>query len=858
MRITFGHLWPFLLAVLVIPLVWHMTRRTAVGLSNRHLRASAIVRMGLVALLALALSEPVWHRGGKWLSVIYALDVSNSIDPAFIDTAIDWIASSSAVGRADHNGFIAFGGSARRVASAEAMRNVEVSATGANGSISQSATDLEAAVAQSLRSFDPRYLKRLVLITDGNENAGDLSRIVGRAQESGVRIFSMPANVREEGDSWIEAIDVPVDMRRQEPVAPTVGVFSRGATSATVEVLGNGATLGSRRVELQPGLNTIPFEVRLPVEGDVTISGRLAAASDRFPQNDVHAQSVRVGSRPRVLYVEGRSASAHYLRDALVNEGMEVVLGQPESIPSTVAEIETFDLVLLSDVPSQRLSAAQMDVILAYVRDSAGGFIFAGGESSFGEDGYAETSIEEALPIWFEVTEQRKDLALVIVLDKSYSMVGPKLQLSKEAAKAALDLLEPTHRFGLITFDDTPHSTVPLQLATDKSLINDYINRIIASAQTNIYPALELAYEALGASDAEVRHIILLSDGKTYPDEYEALVASRAGEDITVSTVAVGEEADRELLGDIAEWGNGRSYFIRDAARVPQVFIQETQIASQQTLIEEAVRATVAHGVEAFTGIDLGSAPPLRGYVNTQAKENAEVLLASEASAPILARWHYGLGKAAAFTSDVKNRWAADWLTWPGYGKFWSQLVRETMRRHQGEGVDFFIDRVGDEAIVTMSAVTEEGAYRTELAPLLEIVEPGGGRTTVALNQVGSGTYQGRYAMQTSAESSYTFRLSVDGFEDQAMSLYYPHSDEDRLYPPNTGLLRDVTEQTGGTLLTGNEEIFADYGESTSVPVSSWPLLAALALLAYLLDIAVRRAPWFWRLFESSVGGGAE
>jgi len=854
MTVTFGHFWP-LLILLVIPLLWRMLRHTSIGLSPRHLRATVIVRTAVLVLLSLALMRPVWHRAGKWISVVYALDVSSSIDPGFLETAIDWIASSSSSGQPDHAGFIAFGKSARNVGREEGNRGVGASSDGANGSINQSATDLETAVAQALRSFDPRYLKRLVLITDGNENAGEVTRIVGRAQEAGVRIFTLPANVRGEGDSFIDALELPTDMRQEEPVATTVQVFSRIATSATVEILGNGARLDSRQVDLEPGLNTIPFEVRLPMEGGVTISGRLETDGDPVPQNDILAQSVWVGSRPRILYVEGRPASAHYLRDALVAEGMDVVLGQPESMPSTVRGLEAYDLVLLSDVPSTRLTPTQMSAVLSYVRDSSGGFIFAGGESSFGEDGYADTAIEEALPIWFEINEQRKDLALVIVMDKSYSMVGPKLQLSKEAAKAALDLLEPTHQFGLITFDDTPHSTVPLQTATNKPVMNDFINRIIASAQTNIYPALEMAYEELAATDAEVRHIILLSDGKTYPDEYEALVTRMAEEDISVSSVAVGEEADRELLGNIAEWGNGRSYFIRDAARVPQVFIQETQIASQQTLIEETVEATVASRVEAFTGIDLASAPPLRGYVNTQAKENAEVLLASEATAPILARWHYGLGKTAAFTSDVKNRWASEWLTWDGYGKFWSQLVRETMKRDEGEEVDFQVERVGDEAVVTVSAVTEEGVFQADLAPQVDVVAPGGGTTTIDLAQVGPGTYQGRYALATSTESPYRFSLEVEGFEDQAQSLYYPYSDEYRLYPPNTALLTAISENTGGKLLPDNDEIFADYGESASVPTPLWPVLAGLALIGFLLDIAMRRAPWFWRLFASAPGG---
>ncbi len=854
MTITYGHFWP-LLILLVIPLFWGVLRHTTIGLSPRHLRATVIVRTTVLVLLTLALMRPVWHRAGKWISVVYALDVSSSIEPGFLDTAIDWIASSNTSGAPDHAGFIAFGGSAQNVGSVEGIRGVGVSNDGSNGSINQSATDLETAVAQALRSFDPRYLKRLVLITDGNENAGELSRIVGRAQESGVRIFTMPANVRGEGDSFVESIGLPQDMRQEEPVATTVQVFSRVATAATVEVLGNGTRLDSRQVDLVPGLNTVPFEVRLPSEGGVTISGRLVTDNDPVPQNDLLAQSVWVGSRPRVLYVEGRAASAHYLRDALVAEGMDVVLGQAGSIPATVRGLEAYDLIFLSDVPSTDLAPAQMDAVLAYVRDSSGGFIFAGGESTFGEDGYSETPIEEALPIWFEINEQRKDLALVIVMDKSYSMVGPKLELSKEATKAALELLEPTHQFGLITFDDTPHSTVPLQPATDKSVMNDFINRIIASAQTNIYPALEMAYEELAATEAEVRHIILLSDGKTYPDEYEALVRRMAEEDISVSSVAVGEEADRELLGNIAEWGNGRSYFIRDAARVPQVFIQETQIASQQTLIEESVQATIASQVEAFTGVDMASAPPLRGYVNTQAKENAEVLLASEASAPILARWHYGLGKTAAFTSDVKNRWASDWLTWDGYGKFWSQLVRETMRRDEGEEVDFLVERVGDEAVVTVSAVTEEGVFQADLDPSVVVDAPGGERVALDLEQVGPGTYQGRYALETSVDSPYGFRLSAEGFADQAVSLYYPYSDEYRLFPPNTALLSSISENTGGKLLPENSEIFADYGESASVPTPLWPVLAGLALIGFLLDIAMRRAPLFWRMFASAPGG---
>lgn len=848
MSVELGHYWP-LVFLLGTPLIWRMTRHTTVGLAPGHLALSRVVRASVIILLALALMQPVWHRAGKWMSVIYALDVSSSVDPAFVDTAIDWIAAANARGGPAHSSFIAFAGSAVSVATAEAIRTVEVSVDGADRSIDQQATNLEIAVLQSLRSFDPRYLKRLVLITDGNENVGDIMTVLGRAQEVGARIFTLPATVRGEGDSWVETIALPQEIREQEPIVVTVQVFSRIATEALVELSGNEGALETKEVQLQPGLNAVDFEVRLSGEGSRALSAQLQNDSDPVGRNDVHTRSISVGAQPRVLYVEGYPASAHYLRDALVREGMDVVLRTAGELPMESSGLDEYDLVLLSDVPRNDLQDAQMTAILDYVRDAGGGFIFVGGESSYGEEGYKDSAVEEALPVLFEIDENRKDLALVIVMDKSYSMVGLKLELSKEAAKAALGLLEPTHRFSLITFDDTPYVTVPLQLAVEKPLINEYISRVIAGSQTNIFPALEEAFEALLDTDDEVRHVILLSDGKTYSDDYETLVLSMADAGITISSVAVGEEADRELLGNIANWGNGRSYFIRDVRRVPQIFVEETRIASQATLVEEAVVTTVRRSVEAFTGIDLTSAPALKGYVRTRVKETAEVLLESDSESPILAHWRYGLGKAAIFTSDVKNRWAVDWLTWDGYGKFWSQLIRETMKRN-GEGeLNFDVDRVGDEVVVTLSAISEEGLYRSDFSPSVEVVESNGIGMPLRLDQVGPSTFQARHPIETSSDDSYVFRLSANGVEDRLETIYYPYSDEYRLYPPNSELLSLISTQTGGLFLPDVEDIFDDYGESALVPTPLWPWLAGLALLGYLLDIAVRRAPWFWKYF---------
>jgi uncharacterized protein YegL len=526
-------------------------------------------------------------------------------------------------------------------------------------------------------------------------------------------------------------------------------------------------------------------------------------------------------------------------------------------VSSAASRFATYDAVILSDVSAKSLDTRAMLALETYVRDEDGGLIFAAGETSYGEEGYTDTVVERILPVQFRVEEKWKDLSLIVVLDKSYSMYGKKIALAKEATKAALDLLEETHRFGVVTFDWNPYVTIPLQLATNKEWIKDGISRIQASAQTNIYPALERAFEQLLESPSKVKHVILLSDGKTYPDDYEELLTRMTEKEITVSSVAVGEEADRELLANIAEWGNGRSYFIEDAEKVQQIFIEETQIALEATLVEESFSPLVKREIEAFKGIDFATAPPLKGYVSTLPRDAAEVILEAQDEDPLLARWHYGIGRSVAFMSDVKNRWAVDWLNWEGYGKFWSQLVRETARRHHGAEVDFKVDRRGNAAEVVLSVVDESGRYPRDLEPALRITGPSADVQTVPLRQTAPGRYRASVPVSISASSPWRFELDAKGIPEEALdqagrtrTVFYPYPDEYRFYPPDVEKLEVLSRETGGKVGPSIEEIFEVGDERASVPTALAPWLTGMALVLYLLDIAVRRMPWLWQKLQ--------
>jgi len=859
-RLTVASLWPLFLLAL-IPLVWWIRRRTATGLSERHLDLAAAVRSVVVLLLALALMRPIWQRETRALSVVYALDVSASIAPEFLDSAIGWMNEATEQGKPSHSRYLAFSDRTAAVAEPGALRGLPVTSDESltprwDAPLDRSETHLERALGDALSSFAPNRLKRLVLLTDGNQTAGDLGRALWRLREEGARVFVVPAPVRggEAGDAFIEEIRVPEGVRAQEPVAIEVRVYSRKGTGATVALTRSGELLGQRRLPLRPGPNRVLFEVRLGQPGMTRLEASVEAAGDGFAPNNGLSRAFWVGPVPRVLYLEGRAESSSYLRRALEKEGIAVAVDPAARLPEGAETLGVFDAVILSDVARASLSEKSMAALKTYVRDG-GGLLFAGGETSYGESGYSETAIEEILPVRFRVEEKKKDLALIVILDKSYSMLGPKIDLAKEAARAALDLLEPTHRFGVVTFNWDPYVTVSLQPVTEaaRGPMGEEISRIQASGQTNIYPALKVADTQLLGTEAKVKHVILLSDGKSYPNDYQSLVSRMARDKITVSAVAVGEEADRELLANIARWGNGRSYSVEDARRVPQIFIEETRLAVQGTLVEEPFRATLKGSIEAFRGVDFVGAPRLRGYVSTEAKENAEVLLESPSQAPVLARWQYGLGKTVAFTSDVKNRWAVDWLSWPGYGKLWAQLVRETMRRVSPEEVDFRVERQGEEAVLSLSAVDADGRYRNGLRPEVEISGAKGAVAAKILRQVGPGFYQSRIPLSPDPAPLH-FRL-VDGIEDleapPPRTLSFPYADEYRLYHANESLLRLVSRETGGKYRPEIADVFADYGDRARVPTPLWPPLAMLALIGYLLDIAVRRAPWFWRRFES-------
>jgi hypothetical protein len=126
----------------------------------------------------------------------------------------------------------------------------------------------------------------------------------------------------------------------------------------------------------------------------------------------------------------------------------------------------------------------------------------------------------------------------------------------------------------------------------------------------------------------------------------------------------------------------------------------------------------------------------------------AEVLLEAYKDRPLLARWQFGLGKSVAFTSDVKDRWAVDWLKWNGYSKFWSQIVRDTMRRQDDPDFDMRVERSGGFATISVEALGKDGRYRDQLHLQVHVVAPDQSSSVIDLPQTGPGAYEARVPLK--------------------------------------------------------------------------------------------------------------
>jgi hypothetical protein len=337
--------------------------------------------------------------------------------------------------------------------------------------------------------------------------------------------------------------------------------------------------------------------------------------------------------------------------------------------------------------------------------------------------------------------------------------------------------------------------------------------------------------------------------------DFQGLLRRMAKDKITVSTVAIGKDADVQLMVDVAKWGRGRFYYTEDSQTIPRIFTLETQLASKASLIEQPFKpALTAPGHEAMQDLDWKNVPPLGGYVATTVKSTAELVLMSHQEDPVLATWRHGLGRAAAFTSDAKAKWGVLWLRWRDFNKFWAQLTRWTLRSGSRSDTITTVDRRDGVGEVLVDAVDAKGEFINFLDSQVGIVAPNRERSVLDLEQIGPGRYRGRFPAPQ--EGVYLVgmaqRKSDRVIGSQLAGLVVPYAQELRDLGVDESLLREVTELTGGGVLAEPKDVFLRARRQSRIAVEIWPWLVGAVAFLMLPEIALRRLGpsalgWLWQ-----------
>lgn len=828
--------------------VWWRWKHSIADLSSRRRIASLLVRLLLLLALALGLAGLEFRGSSDELAVAFLVDRSRSVDATAEAEARAYLESAEASRpRGTRATVIEFAEDVRTpvpLGSSELRLPEETALTGRDQS------DLRAAIQVATAVLPATSERRIVVLSDGKltgEAAPD--ELASRADGAEIDTFRLTGS--ETPEVAVSQLEFPGGVEANAPFDGSVEVFSNAERPGVVRIYRDQLLVAEENVQLEAGANRIELDDLRGGDGFSVFEVRVESPEDTVSENNVGRAVVASSGKPRALVIDPEPENLGAFTQAIRNEGFEADVRPPEGFPQDASELRNFDLVVLSDTPVIELEEASLNRLATWVREEGGGLLMAGGQGSFGAGGYRGAAIEKLLPVSFE-NQDRIDspvAALMVILDRSGSMAAmvegrTKMSLADEGAVQALELLQPKDLFGLNAVDTRTHVVAPLSKAVNKPETADRIRRVTSSGGgIYVFTALADAFRSLRDAEASIKHIILFADAADAEEKATDagsaldLASAMLGSRITTSVVALGREKDTdvEFLRNLSERGGGRFYLTENALNLPRLFSIEAVRATQSSAVERPFFASEAAPSDLTSGIRWPESPLLLGFNKTEIKPGADLLLETEDGYPLLAVWRAGLGRAAAFTSDIKNRWASEWQVWPEAGKFWAQLARGLARpRESGRLTSKFVDR-GDRLALQVHASAPDGMPLDGLD--LQVVTDQ--EAAQALRQTGPGKYEVEFP---ETESLLATVIDRDTGKGQQVAWSIPTSSEFRI-DDGAATLAGLSEISGGQTNSDPATVWRRGGTGVSGwrDLSPWFFVLAIVLLP--IDIAIRRWP---------------
>ena len=867
--------WAFALTPLAV-WVWWMHRNGYHGLARGRANAALVVRMLLLGLFVALLAEPRSVRSTDRLSVVFALDSSDSIGRDASEKGAEYIAKVvSQKPEEDEAGLVTFAANAAVELPPRESFPLEGGSIILNSRISPDATNIEQSLSLAAAMLPEDTRGRIVLISDGAETTGNLKPVLDNLKSRGISVDVKPITYSYDKEVWIERLELPQRIQLNERYDASVVVSSLQAGKGQLKLTENGQLIADVPIEYKPGKNRydLPMELKTPgyLEYQATIEPE--AGQDHLTQNNRADGYLYIEGKGKVLLVTDPSGTEDEwkaLRQSLARAEREVEVMPALNVPRDALSLLPYDCIILCNVERFSLDEAQMQAMHDAVFNEGTGFLMIGGARSFGPGGYHKTVIEDALPVSMDITNKKvlPKGALCIILHTCEFPEGNTW--AKRITKEAIKVLSARDEIGVIDYEGGEQWVVKLGDVGDYEAIATKINAANPGDMPAFAPTMELGFKALKDSDAASKHMIIISDGDPAPPP-GPLLKSFSTEGITVSTVSIFPHGGQEVavMRSIADLTGGRYYFPDDPNKLPTIFFKEARTLKRNMVFKGDVKVESGFASPVLRGID--AIPHLDGYVLTSLKESGlpENILFTRPEGdagiddPILSVWRYGLGTTAAYTADFTSFLGPKWVNWAKFDPFIKQLMIRISRVRQPGHLRMWAYSTGAEGVVMAEDFHPDEMFLDVAA---QISGPNDRREMVTLKQVAPRRYQAEFPQWGAGRYQVTLLGKAGPREDRATGGFIvSYSPEYLKFTSNWNILRQIQEQTGGQMLDADtdtqtaqaaaQQIFnRRQTKTTSQPVFDWFLIALCCLIP--LDVGIRRIQIDGKMILASLGFG--
>lgn len=833
---------PYILVLLPVVIAFILYTARKLGKMYK-LRKNLIIicRSAVLILMLIAFAGLSIQWNAKTITTVFLIDASDSTQSSrnseenFVKDALNKKTQK------DNVGIISFGDNSL----VENFISKDSSFSKVEGKVNSGYTNIENALTTAVSMLPQNTKKRIVLVTDGEENEGKALKIAPSLLDQKIDLKVYKLDKTAGNEVAVDNISVPETLNIGQEFSVVVNISSNVNAGAKLTLFSGNQKVAEEKVQVQKGSNRFVFKDTAESGGFKSYRVLIEPDSDTELKNNEASTFTTVKDKPRVLLIEDKKGEADEVEKMLKASNMDYTKLSAGGAPSTLQEMSAYKTIITCNVSAENLNSGFLNSLDSYVKDFGGGFIATGGENSFALGGYYQTNLEKVLPVNMEIKGKKEipDMAMMLVIDKSGSMTEgsggiSKLEIAKEGAVRTLDSLRPNDEIGVITFDDTLYWVVKRQKAQNKDSIKNDIGTIRPGGGTSILPSLEEAYNSLKQSSAKIKHIILLTDGIAEQTGYDELLKNMNKDNITVSTVGVGDDADQNLLENIAKTAGGRYYFTNDISSIPTIFSKETFLAAKKYLNNRQFTPIISSSHPIISGVADSGLPSLLGYVGASSKDTAKVILKSDEDDPILTVWQYGLGKTAAWNSDINGKWSGNYIGWANNLKLWQNIINYTVSNYENDKVTMEVNTDGTKGTVTLTDKANKGEVETKA----NIITPDMKSKEITLYPSAPGVYSGSFDAKTPGIYMVkgTQQKNGETIDSAASGLAIQYSPEYKISPDSSSL-DNLIKDSGGKYIKTAAEVFKGSPKDVSGKTDMTPYLLILALVLFMCDVALRR-----------------